>query len=230
MTLEVKLSSSISVDLYSTMADALTSSNKWHSKKLAPRNVAYFEDKLPKNYQSGDLLKGKLTLSKADNVKKEVHYPVQYLLSEKPKRSPAAKPSSTSSSSSGSSSTQEYDKALKDLKLQWMKKKVVDISELESEFGSDLDFLMAKLSCCVEDKTCQYQPTVASLVAEVYKQVNTQDVLAYCGTKMDLSVGASDKQSQMEKTKKILMDCLLAEGVVIARELKENVTDPSSIY
>ena len=33
------------------------------------------------------------------------------------------------------------------------RKKVVDISELESEFGSDLDFLMAKLSCCVEDKT-----------------------------------------------------------------------------
>ena len=30
---------------------------------------------------------------------------------------------------------------------------MVDISEMESEFGSDLDFLMAKLSCCVEDKT-----------------------------------------------------------------------------
>ena len=51
MTLEVKLSSSISVDLYPTMADALSSSNKWHSKKLAPRSVAsifitnYFEDK-----------------------------------------------------------------------------------------------------------------------------------------------------------------------------------------
>ena len=32
---------------------------------------------------------------------------------------------------------------------------------------------------------------MASLVAEVYKQVDTQ---AYCGTKMDLSVGTSDKQ------------------------------------
>ena len=72
---------------------------------------------------------------------------------------------------------------------------------------------------------------MASLVAEVYKQVDTQEVLAYCGTKMDLSVGASDKQrlvdnmfntlmeqschvclcSQMEKTKKILIDCLLSE-------------------
>ena len=55
----------------------------------------------------------------------QVHYPVQYLLSEKPKRSPAkplATSSSCSSSGSGSSSSvQEYDKALKDLKLQWMK-------------------------------------------------------------------------------------------------------------
>jgi len=41
---------------------------------------------------------------------------------------------------------------------------------------------------------CQYQPTVASLVAEVYKQVDMQEVLAYCGTKMDLTVGASEKQ------------------------------------
>jgi len=49
--LEVKLSSRINVDLYPTMANALSSSNKWHSKKLAPRSVAsifitnYFEDK-----------------------------------------------------------------------------------------------------------------------------------------------------------------------------------------
>ena len=41
---------------------------------------------------------------------------------------------------------------------------------------------------------CQYKPTVASLVAEVYKQVNTQEILAYCGTKLDLSTGATDKQ------------------------------------
>ena len=41
---------------------------------------------------------------------------------------------------------------------------------------------------------CQYKPTVASLVAEVYKQVNTQEILAYCGTKLDLSTGASEKQ------------------------------------
>ena len=77
---------------------------------------------------------------------------------------------------------------------------------------------------------CQYKPAVASLVAEVYDQINTQEILAYCGTKQDLSNGASDKQrsafgtermvvtilydhsfSQMEKARKILIDCLMAE-------------------
>jgi len=51
MLLEVKLTSSISIDVYPTMADALVSSNKWHSKKLAPKDIASifittcFEDK-----------------------------------------------------------------------------------------------------------------------------------------------------------------------------------------
>ena len=69
---------------------------------------------------------------------------------------------------------------------------------------------------------------MVSLVDEVYKQVNTQEILAYCGTKLDLSSGASDKQrlavgmeykmrdficvcSQMEKARKILIDCLISE-------------------
>ena len=32
------------------------------------------------------------------------------------------------------------------------RKKVLDVSEMESEFGNDLDFLMARISCCVDDK------------------------------------------------------------------------------
>ena len=51
MLLEVKLTSTITVDVYPTMADALITSNKWHSKKLAPNDIApifistFFEDK-----------------------------------------------------------------------------------------------------------------------------------------------------------------------------------------
>ena len=72
---------------------------------------------------------------------------------------------------------------------------------------------------------------MSSLVTKVYKQVNTQEILAYCGTKLDLSDGASNKQrlavgmeyktrdfncvhitySQMEKARKILIDCLMSE-------------------
>ena len=135
MLLEVKLMSTITVDVYPSMADALIASNKWHSKKLAPNDIAsifistFFEEKwvitpagtlccivnigvfskivvvvyytagftvdlidtsylwycsvcivgivfrLPRNYQSGDYMKGKLTLCRTDNVKKEVsHY------------------------------------------------------------------------------------------------------------------------------------------------------------
>ena len=33
------------------------------------------------------------------------------------------------------------------------RKKVLDVSEMESEFGNDLDFLMARISCCVDDKS-----------------------------------------------------------------------------
>ena len=138
------------------------------------------------------------------------------MLSEKPKKT-TSKSSATSSSCNSSSSTtataQEYDKALKELKLQWMKyvmkhyhclyfinnslnvavkimipclsvclcnsytyalmsfchrKKVLDISEMESEFGNDLDFLMARVSCCVDDKsvskhTCTYVYTLSQL-------------------------------------------------------------------
>ena len=37
------------------------------------------------------------------------------------------------------------------------RKKVLDVSEMESEFGNDLDFLMARVSCCVEDKSVSEQ-------------------------------------------------------------------------
>ena len=40
------------------------------------------------------------------------------------------------------------------------RKKVLDVSEMESEFGNDLDFLMARVSCCVEDKSVSDQYVV----------------------------------------------------------------------
>ena len=51
LLLEVKLMSSISINPYPNMSDALSCSNKWHSKKLAPNDIASifittaFEDK-----------------------------------------------------------------------------------------------------------------------------------------------------------------------------------------
>ena len=39
LLLEVKLTSTIGVNLYPTMADALNASNKWHSKKLSPNDT-----------------------------------------------------------------------------------------------------------------------------------------------------------------------------------------------
>lgn len=37
---------------------------------------------------------------------------------------------------------------------------MLDVSEMESEFGNDLDFLMARVSCCVEDKSVSEQYVV----------------------------------------------------------------------
>ena len=41
---------------------------------------------------------------------------------------------------------------------------MLDVSEMESEFGNDLDFLMARVSCCVEDKSVSEQYVVCVCV------------------------------------------------------------------
>ena len=90
---------------------------------------------LPPGWSAGHYLTGSMSLSKDDAVKKAVHYPFKYVLTESASKKSGSKSSSSSSSSTKSAEAnkandgaaetdekkkveEEYHNAVRDLKLQ----------------------------------------------------------------------------------------------------------------
>jgi tripeptidyl-peptidase-2 len=161
LVVEMALPSSLTLDVYGCLKEALSCGSKLSSLKMKPGELqplyimAAPEDKMPKGIISCDL-KGQFTLQKNNGDKRNkgpVNYDLKYVCT--PKQSKKA-PAPSTSTGEADNSEDVYKRALRDFKLNWMKKNpsVVKAESLAEEYGDDLEYLSAKLH--VIDEVCVF--------------------------------------------------------------------------
>jgi len=124
MALGVKLPSSLSLDAYSSFAQASTGGKKVSSivlnqHKTVPLFVTApsWNDKQVKGAMVGQYLKGTMTLSKDEHGKKSDVIPVTYILNEASKRDKSGK---SGSGSGGKKETPSYAEEMFEHKVKWL--------------------------------------------------------------------------------------------------------------
>ncbi|KAL3289997.1 hypothetical protein HHI36_023375 [Cryptolaemus montrouzieri] len=238
--IQQKLSSSITLDVFSSYQHAIVGGKKAgtiHNTNSAviPFYIAPLPlDKFPsKSNNPAQFLTGYITYAKDDTGKKVDNYPFKYILVE----GAAKKTTNSSSSPSEKTKLDEFNEAIRDLKIQWLSK--LDISnsekifeELCKDFENSIHLYSAHLLAIdpLEPKTLpnfenavKVPPNednvkkVLAICDKIISKVNADAVLAYFAIKTDVRPDASKIKSTMDQQKSGLLEALIHKGIILCR-------------
>lgn len=242
LLLQQKLSSSISVDVYSTFQQAVTYGKKASiAHSLYPIVCPYYisplpSDKFPsKTNNAAQYLTGYITFVKDDLGKKIDTYPFKYILVE---GSMNKKSSSNNEKDKDKTKLDEFNEAVREHKINWISKmdppnvgklysdlckEYPDNMQLHAAYLQVLDPLDAKHALpIIEDNECRsnkekdHLQQVIKICDNVINFVNETEVLAYIATKADLRPDAAKIKTQMDHQKNALIEALTHKGVALS--------------
>ncbi|XP_076435935.1 tripeptidyl-peptidase 2-like isoform X2 [Babylonia areolata] len=240
MLVHHKLPTALSLDIYSTWANALAAGKKMPATLtlekggVTPLFVGQLpDDKVPKGSGAGWYLSGSLSLAKEEPAKKASSVNFTYVLTEIPQRSNAPKngkggkkeekgkeKGKEKDKEKEKGKEEEYLEALRDLKVSWIHKLPLDSSvytDVAQEYTNHVPVLLSRLQTLDNPEgRKKYLNEILSLAKEVISLIDANELLIYFGIKSDQRAEASTIKSEMEKKKGWLVSALVYQGLAQA--------------
>ncbi|KAJ8030831.1 Tripeptidyl-peptidase 2 [Holothuria leucospilota] len=224
--IDQKLSSSLSVDVYSTHAAAIAGKNKISSISLQPgTSVPIFippipDDKLPKGASLGQILTGTVTLGKSEAGKKDT-YPFTYVLTQSPHKAHAAKVEKTKEKTK----EEEFAEAIRDLKIFWISKLEGDdlYNELCEQYPDYLPLQVAQLNAKEASKNrSSILPEILQQADKVLSLIDTTALGTFIAIRQDTRSDYQTIKPEMDKQKLHLVSALCIKGNALADQVLTN--------
>lgn len=238
-TIQQRLQQPITVDVYCSQAQALTNCKKFNSCALSSGDLlpVYFaavpSDKISRtNITVGQSLTGTVVFAKDELGRKVDSYPLQYVVCEAPRRSPAPRDREKGTRVPHD----DYMDALKDFTTNWLAKLEGDkleqvYEELQDKFpgylGAHVTYLQAldpptdakKLPHAKEDPdvTTAWCEQLVAISEKVIKAIDQEKLLAYLGMKNDTRTDAAKIKQEQEKQRGYLVEALCRKGTALCR-------------
>ena len=239
MFLQLKLSSPVNVDVYSSFAQASIGGKKCntlsvHAGTTVPIYLASpgSNDKHAKNAMLGQYLSGTLTLAKDEAGKKADTYTLKYILNDVAKRDKNGQKSTGGSGSASKKNATEsnFAEALADFKIGQLAKMDPNSEDAKTFFAdlkkdkaaNQLTLRLARASSLDIDRKINLEAVnkekaeeVVTLTSEILDEVKETDLLQNIGIKYDSRQDATDIKKDGDKQRNILLEALAKRGVAL---------------
>ncbi|XP_077513162.1 tripeptidyl-peptidase II isoform X1 [Amblyomma americanum] len=220
--LSQRLPTALPLDVYRTHGQAMLAT----AKKFAPimarpgtRLPVYLAplpcDKLPKGCSAGHFLTGTVTVTKDEQGKKVAVFPLTYHIGELPKKSVSC----AKNSSEDKSPDQEFQEALRDLKVSWVAKLQGNSStqlyeELKQDHAKHVPLLLARIQALDSDKERgRYLWDMVALADEALAAIDSLELLAALGARTDKKDVQANKQQDKQKAQ--VVEALTRKGAAL---------------
>jgi len=222
MLVSSKLSSPISLDVYSSQHQAQISGKKGSSMIVLPgRSTPVYiaplsTDKHSKGATLGQYLQGTATFAKDESGKKADVYTFKYILPEGGKKKDKGKEKEKKKEEGVAG----YEEAIRDCRISWLAKlgyQTTEGQELYKELcdaGTNMTSVQsARLSNILSTSEGEKDwSAVLEQADRVIMSVDQQQLLAWLGMKSDARENAVEVKKDMEKNKQQLVEALAAKG------------------
>ena len=220
LSVSSKLSSALTLDVFSSAGQAQVGGKKCGTMSVAPGRpspvyVAPLNtDKHSKGATLGQYLSGTATFAKEDAGKKVDVYNFKYILQEGSKKKEKEKDKGKKKAEDAAA----YEEALRDCKISWLSK--LGTQELYSELlknGGENSVITsihaAKLAnMLAADAAEKKWKEIVDQAETVIQSVDQSVLLAWLGMKADTRENAGELKKEMEKVKGQLIEALTAKG------------------
>ncbi|XP_072034385.1 tripeptidyl-peptidase 2-like isoform X2 [Amphiura filiformis] len=243
MLIDQKLSSSLTVDTYPTVAGALIGKSKFTTMSLQPGTSGSVfippipDDKLPKGASLGQMLTGIATygkgeLAKGVSIKRGNEagceamgrhnqgcgpdsYPFIYVLTQTPHKPHTPKAEKPKEKTK----EDEFQEALRDLKINWISKLEGDslFEEVNEKYPDHLPLHVAQMNTKESNKDrSKILPEIIQLADKVLSLIDQSAVASHIATKHDTRPDALAIKADMDKQKIYLINTMCVKGSALA--------------
>jgi len=212
-----KLSSPVSLDVFSNHHNAQTGGKKMASTTIHPGSLLPIyilpaaTEKYCKGASLGQYLQGTVTFAKDEAGKKVDVYPFKYILPDAGKK----KDKSGKDKDKKKDDAEAYKEALRDCKITWLAKlgdKAL-YQELVKENVNMTGVNVAMMNFLMNaEADVKDWKQILDQAEAVIKCVDQPQLLAWLGIKADTSDNAAEIKKEMEKVKQHLVEALAAKG------------------
>jgi tripeptidyl-peptidase-2 len=217
-----RLSSPISLDVYSSQSQAQVSGKKGSSMTVYPgRSTPVYiaplaTDKHSKGATLGQYLQGTATFAKDEAGKKADVYTFKYMLPDGGKKKDKGKDKEKEKKKDDMAA---YEEAIRDCKVSWLAKLGYQTKEGQELYkdlcatGTNLTSVQsARLSNILSTEGERDWDAVLEQADKVVMSVDQQQLLAWLGMKSDARDNAVEVKKEMEKSKLQLVEAFAAKG------------------
>jgi len=240
MLVSSKLSSPITLDVYSSHPQAQVGGKKISTVSISPgRSTPVYiaplsTDKHSKGATLGQFLQGTATFAKDEAGKKADVYSFKYILPEGGKK----KDKGGKEKEKKKEDAAAYEEAIRDCKISWLAKLGFQTKEAQDLYkelctaGSNLTSVQsARLSNIMSVPEGERDwAAVIEQADRVIMSVDQQQLLAWLGMKSDARENAGEVKKEMEKNKQQLVDALAAKGEAMLEKGEQDTEKLLGLY
>jgi len=240
MLVSSKLSSPITLDVYSSHPQAQVGGKKISTVSISPgRSTPVYiaplsTDKHSKGATLGQFLQGTATFAKDEAGKKADVYSFKYILPEGGKKKDKAGKDKEKKKEDAAA----YEEAIRDCKISWLAKLGFQTKEAQDLYkelctaGSNLTSVQsARLSNIMSVPEGERDwAAVVEQADRVIMSVDQQQLLAWLGMKSDARENAGEVKKEMEKNKQQLVDALAAKGEAMLEKGEQDTEKLLGLY